>query len=366
MLIDDEPIALDVLEVMLSSLEGIQIVGTYTEPAKAIQNMKNLNVDVVFLDMEMGEMNGLQVAEIMMELQENLEVVFVTAYSQYAVEAFEVNAIDYLLKPVNKKRLYKTIERIREKQQTSIIQDWKEQEPYIRIKSMGSLQVYSHQDEQFIWRTRKAKELFVYLWKNQKKIAERMCIIEILFSDMVLEKASTLLHTTVYQLRKTLRELGYGNVLLYVNGSYQLEVPIKSDFQDLTQILKAGDYKEKEIEKILELYQGDFLADEGYQWIMGIQQEIKSLVLEVLRKFAIDELENNRMTVLLEKSLRKMSQIDPYDEKTAMLWIRFYGQSNQRDKLNQFYHEYTERLWEDLNIEPLAKMRQMVQVYMIK
>ncbi|NMA84470.1 MAG: response regulator transcription factor [Epulopiscium sp.] len=85
MLIDDEPIALDVLEVMLSSLEGIQIVGTYTEPAKAIQNMKNLNVDVVFLDMEMGEMNGLQVAEIRDEI---INTSFVHICSRYIRSRF--------------------------------------------------------------------------------------------------------------------------------------------------------------------------------------------------------------------------------------------------------------------------------------
>ena len=113
-LIDDEPLALDYLEHQLRDTQDLQIVGKYTDPATGKQAVEQTDaVDVVFLDIHIPEINGLELAEQLLERRPELHVVFVTAYDEYAIQAFELNASDYVLKPVRKERLHKTIERIR-------------------------------------------------------------------------------------------------------------------------------------------------------------------------------------------------------------------------------------------------------------
>lgn len=113
-LIDDEPIALELLSRMLSFYEDVDIVGSYANPFDALGEIGKTQPDAIFLDIEMGSINGLEFAEVLIEKLATVKIVFVTAYSQYAVDAFEVNAIDYLLKPIQEKRLTKTIERLKE------------------------------------------------------------------------------------------------------------------------------------------------------------------------------------------------------------------------------------------------------------
>src|SRR5690554_7117348 len=103
MLVDDESAALQVLSSMLSIYEDIEILGSYTNPLDALEASRKAKPDVVFLDIEMGTVNGLETAELFSG-QGEPEIVFITAYSQYAVEAFEVNAMDYLLKPIQERR----------------------------------------------------------------------------------------------------------------------------------------------------------------------------------------------------------------------------------------------------------------------
>ncbi len=101
-LVDDEPIALEMLASLLLSYDDIEIVGSYTDPTIALKEIRNTKPQVIFLDIEMGRMNGLEASEAFISVDDTFEIVFITAYSQYAVDAFEVNAIDYLLKPIQK------------------------------------------------------------------------------------------------------------------------------------------------------------------------------------------------------------------------------------------------------------------------
>ncbi len=111
-LVDDEEPVLNLMERLLETNENIEIAGKFTLPEEAISRNQTEQVDVVFLDIQMPGMNGLEVAEYLMEATPEIDIVFVTAYNEYAIEAFELSAIDYLLKPPTDERLNKTIERL--------------------------------------------------------------------------------------------------------------------------------------------------------------------------------------------------------------------------------------------------------------
>jgi two-component system, LytTR family, response regulator LytT len=112
LIVDDELYSRDELKHLLGAFPSIQIVGEAESGEAAIMKAIQLQPDVVFLDVEMPKLNGMNVAKALMELKKTPIVVFATAYPQFAVEAFRYEAVDYLLKPYDEDQLQGTINRI--------------------------------------------------------------------------------------------------------------------------------------------------------------------------------------------------------------------------------------------------------------
>lgn len=111
-LVDDEKLAIQGLEIRLQPFDDIEIVATCHNGREAIRKIKTLKPDLVFLDIQMPGFDGFSVVQGVMDIDPPL-FVFVTAYSEHAIRAFEAQAIDYLMKPVEPERLADTIDRIR-------------------------------------------------------------------------------------------------------------------------------------------------------------------------------------------------------------------------------------------------------------
>jgi two-component system LytT family response regulator len=109
-LVDDEPLALERLAVFFKDIEGAEVVGTARDGREAAEKIEQLKPDLAILDIQMPEQNGLRVAATL-AAGARPEVIFVTAFEQYAPDAFEVEAADYLLKPVRFDRLWQAVER---------------------------------------------------------------------------------------------------------------------------------------------------------------------------------------------------------------------------------------------------------------
>lgn len=99
--IDDEPLALKIISHFCGEVDFIQLEKTFTKPSEAIKHLKKFPVDLLFLDIQMPSKNGLDFYKM---LEQETMVIFTTAYSEYAVEGFNVNAVDYLLKPFSFER----------------------------------------------------------------------------------------------------------------------------------------------------------------------------------------------------------------------------------------------------------------------
>ena len=112
-LVDDEQLARDELGYLLGQVGGIEIIGQAGNGVEALTTIDKLHPDVVFLDVQMPGLTGFEVARRMLDTQAASHIIFVTAYDQHAIEAFEVNAVDYLLKPVDPARLEVALERAR-------------------------------------------------------------------------------------------------------------------------------------------------------------------------------------------------------------------------------------------------------------
>jgi len=116
LIVDDEPLALEGLRLRLEKLPEIQVIAEASDGDQAIHLCQTLCPDVMFLDLRLPGLNGIEVVQA---LQADVlpMVVFVSAYGEYALDAFELNAIDYVMKPANLGRLQKTVERIMQRVQ---------------------------------------------------------------------------------------------------------------------------------------------------------------------------------------------------------------------------------------------------------
>jgi len=112
-LVDDEQLARDELGYLLGQVGGIEVVGQAGNGVEALTTIDRLQPDVVFLDVQMPGLTGFEVARRLVDNRATSHVIFVTAYDQHAIEAFEVNAVDYLLKPVDQGRLEMAVDRAR-------------------------------------------------------------------------------------------------------------------------------------------------------------------------------------------------------------------------------------------------------------
>jgi len=116
LIVDDERLARKELISLLTEIKEIEVVGEADDVNSAILEIQKLNPDVIFLDIQMPGKSGFELLE---QVDIDAKIIFVTAYDEFAIRAFEVNAIDYLLKPVNPKRLEEAIKRLHESNSVS-------------------------------------------------------------------------------------------------------------------------------------------------------------------------------------------------------------------------------------------------------
>jgi len=131
-IVEDHPDSLNQLKVLLSQFPQIQLAGEANDGASALELICRCRPDLVFLDIHLPDMNGFQVLE---KLPYEPAVIFTTAYDQYAVKAFEVNSVDYLLKPVSAERLETAIDRVLELKNVSYTHVLKTLESLMNRKS---------------------------------------------------------------------------------------------------------------------------------------------------------------------------------------------------------------------------------------
>ena len=108
--VDDEPRALDVIEIHAAKMPELKMLGLFTDPFKARDFLKNNPVDIIFLDINMPGLNGMQLLD---QLSFRPHVIFATAYSEYAIDSYNYEAVDYLLKPIEFDRFAKAILKVK-------------------------------------------------------------------------------------------------------------------------------------------------------------------------------------------------------------------------------------------------------------
>lgn len=122
-IIEDEFPAREELKFFIEKYEGIELEKEFDSPLDALKYLQANKTDIVFLDINMPELDGMSLGKILSKLNENLKIVFITAYKEYAAEAFEIKAFDYLLKPYSEKRINEVLSNLTKEKEIDHIKD---------------------------------------------------------------------------------------------------------------------------------------------------------------------------------------------------------------------------------------------------
>ncbi len=115
-IIDDEPLAIEVIESHVSKIDGLEVKATFQNAVKAFQALRESKVDILFLDIQMPRLTGIEFLRMM---KNPPKVIFTTAYREYALEGFELDVVDYLLKPISFNRFLKAVDKVFELHSTA-------------------------------------------------------------------------------------------------------------------------------------------------------------------------------------------------------------------------------------------------------
>lgn len=264
-LVDDEPVILEKLKSMLAGNEELEVVGTYTNPLEALENAALVRPDCAFLDIEMAGLSGIELAELLASLNPDIAVVFITAYNHYASQAFEVNAMDYLLKPVRPERLEKAVIKLCEK----IFRVPQTQESTCVIRCFGAFEVIAS-GRTIKWSRSRSRELLAYLLQNEGRWLSKYKLCDELWMDSPPERALAYLQICLHALRKTLREAGCTQLEIeYSSDRYILR--LKEADWDLrkfetayNEYLRTG--SAEAAERALRYGGGEYLEGEDWPW----------------------------------------------------------------------------------------------------
>lgn len=360
-IVDDEKPALEKLCRLLERQPGVEVVGAYNSPKKALEELPGLHPDIVFLDIEMPGFSGLEMAEAVRVMSGRSSVVFVTAYSQYALDAFGVEAMDYLVKPVTEERLAQTLKRLEKMRRYN---EGEDKQPLLRsILTLGPLKLVDGADNalEINWRTNKTRELFALLVHHRGSPLRKDIIIEQLWPEIDSEKGSRMLHTTIHYLRKNLKAIGLPDALQFSNNRYVLNTgQITCDaeeFERLSARNTDGDAGRLAVlKRAAGLYRGDYFEEEEYNWAADKKNKLLNLYLNLLMRVA-EELIRLRDYHGAGDYLELLVLKNPLSEDAQVLLMEVYAEKGDRDRLIRQFDDYKRLLREELGVEPEREVR---------
>lgn len=246
LLIDDEELQLLRLEkeARLAFGENTEFF-TFSNPLEAIKELGNTMIDVAFLDIEMPGMNGIMLAKALKKINPLINIIFVTAYDNYALEAYKLHASGYLSKPVSASKIKEEIEALR----YPIVLD---SDKKIQVKCFGNFEIF-YQGQPIKFAYQKSKELFAYLIDREGSAINVNELNAVLWE----EDHPSYLRNLIADIQQTLKSYNSGDIFVKQRNQYSIDVnKIYCD---------AYEYK-KGNPNAIRLYRGEYMSQ--YPWAL--------------------------------------------------------------------------------------------------
>ena len=213
--VDDEAILLRALTNTVEQSNDINTVASFSNGKSAIEYAKENPIDIAFLDIEIRQMTGIDLAVELRKIHPKLFVVFCTGYEQYALDAFKIHANGYLTKPIYAEDVQEQIDNIKALIGADVDK--------LVVKCFGNFDVY-YDNKPLSFKRNKSKELFAYLIDRQGATASVIQIADALWEDVMDDKhIKNNLYQAYHQLKITLEEIGFGDAIIKNSTGYAVD-----------------------------------------------------------------------------------------------------------------------------------------------
>ncbi len=362
-LVDDEPVMHLIMRNMLLKLPGVQVAESFTNTRSAADYLTDHpDIGLAFVDISMPGESGLAFAAKVEQSGSKTQIVFVTSHKQYALKAFELSVLDYLVKPVTMERLERTMNRALAGRTESRDPSGHPADPAAEelvVTALGDFSV-GNRLGRVKWISSKSAELFAYLLLNRGKRIARSRLIADIFGGMTQDNAEKYLNTAIYQLRKSLEPLGLRDSVRSENDGYALELANASiDYERFDEeAVDPANASVAELEHFLQiekLYIGDLFGSKAYVWAIQETERLLERHLAFVKQLA-EALIAHRDTATASKLLLKLHARHPLDEAIVGLLMKLHWLAGNKKALTAQYTEYVKLLGRELGIRPSKEL----------
>ncbi|WP_239618097.1 response regulator [Cohnella mopanensis] len=359
-LIDDEKPALAQIEWLLERDGRLEVAAKFTSAREGMKYLESHKAEIVFLDIEMPGLNGLEAAEHIWRIDPEIRIVYITAYSEYAIEAFDLNALDYLLKPVHPERFKRTVTRIIEDLSRIRIKMEQPVPPQATTFKRLALHDGGMSDTSLkhlrALRTLKAQELFAYFIHYKDQWISKDQLLETLWPGGIYEKTTVLLHTSVYQIRKLLKEWNVNAAIEYALDSYRLAsdslIIDKELFErESAELTVQSEARREAVARALSLYAGDYLEEHDYDWAVSHRTELRQKYVRLASNLADYEAATGREKDALDR-LTALHAQELYSDEICLRIMKLLAGMRDYEAAIAYYDKFEQLLREDLNADP--------------
>ncbi|MFF2481521.1 response regulator [Paenibacillus sp. NPDC058071] len=358
MIVDDEELSIKRLKRLLTESGRLESCHTFINPVEAYVFAEENAIDVAFLDISMPEINGMSLSIMLKKINPSIHIVFATGYDHYAVQAFDVNALDYLLKPVTAHRLEQTLGKIPVRAATA------REQASLHIRMFNGLHIYAESSsEPLKFRSPKTEELFAFL--IYKRTASRDEIVETLWSDLEPKKAWKNLNSTLYYLRRAISDSGAGLSIHSTREEIKLtESDVDCDLYLFERLLKeirqapmdsAGQITQAEA-----LYTGALLKGKAYDWSVDKARGLERHYIELMEIAASYELAGRQPQNALHY-FGEIVRLDPIREDIYFEMIKLLSELGRSHEAVRSYRRMEEHLQLELGIKPDRRLTEFVE-----
>ncbi|OAS17882.1 response regulator [Paenibacillus oryzisoli] len=367
LIIDDEPAMLFVMKRMLTTIEGVELVGSFQHAEEVLDFVRNGVVDLAFLDIKIAEDNGLELARRLRSLRSELDIVFITSHSEFALHAYDVYPLDYMVKPISRNRLAQTIAKASSRQSVSSDEVIDLMLPRLTVRGIGCLEASTKQMGAVKWISKKSMELFAYLLLNRGRSVSKIRILEDIFPERPLKNAETYLNTIVYQLRKALSPHGFKEMIISAQEQYRIDLDQADvDFIQFEQGLKElSEINEANIEAAIDLekqFTGELFENNSFVWAT-VEHERLAILYNSFAKRLANWLLTQQQFREAAQIVRRLVSRNEFEEESNLLLLHIYGATGDQQSLHSHYEHYKQLLLQELDLQPSTIVQQLYEQY---
>ncbi|SFE54670.1 Two-component response regulator, SAPR family, consists of REC, wHTH and BTAD domains [Paenibacillus algorifonticola] len=361
-IVEDEKPILDLMKFLIGQSPDYMILGAFTNPLEALASLSKLQPDAIFIDVEMPKMNGLELAQRINEITDQTKIIFTTAYKEYALEAFHVQAFDYIMKPVTRDAIERIASRLHKQYNPAVLSEQRVKRSSIRC--FGGLDVRNSKGLSVHWPTRKTEELCAYFLCHPGMDISKWYLANLLWPDLDEVRSSHNLHNAVYLLKKILKEQGIGVDIRRVNDGYMLDpgelvydvLEFENHFESKSGSTKAAAQEEH----LVSLYKGPLLDRKDYVWKAPIEESYSKKYVLMMRAL----IERDMAAQHWEKAERRLENylsVYALDEEMNLLLLQVYENGGKEELVIKHYAQFKKAYQLEMGIEPPSEMEKWMK-----